>query len=59
MSAGFALVAWPAQYAATGVMTFIINQEGIVLEKDLGSETSTVAGKMTTYSPDKTWRRSQ
>ena len=36
MSAGFALVAWPAQYDATGIMTFIVNQDGIVHEKDLG-----------------------
>jgi hypothetical protein len=59
MSGGFALVAWPAQYAVTGVMTFVVNQDGIVLEKDLGSETSTVAEKMTTYNPDKTWQPSQ
>ena len=37
MSGGFALVAWPAQYDATGVMTFIVNQDGIVREKDLGA----------------------
>ena len=38
MSGGFALVAWPAQYDATGIMTFIVNGEGIVFEKDLGQE---------------------
>jgi hypothetical protein len=59
MSGGFALVAWPAQYAVTGVMTFVVNQDGVVLEKDLGNDTSTVAEKMTAYSPDKTWQRSQ
>ena len=59
MSGGFALVAWPAQYAVTGVMTFVVNQDGVVLEKDLGSDTSTVAAKMTTYSPDKSWQPSQ
>ena len=59
MSGGFALVAWPAQYAVTGVMTFMVNQDGIVLEKDLGSGTSAVAEKMTTYNPDKTWQPSQ
>ena len=37
MSGGFALVAWPAQYDATGVMTFVVNQDGIVHEKDLGA----------------------
>ena len=56
MSGGFALVAWPVQYAVTGVMTFVVNQDGIVFEKDLGSGTSAVAEKMTTYNPDKTWR---
>ena len=38
MSGGFALVAWPAQYDVTGVMTFVVNQDGIVREKDLGPE---------------------
>jgi hypothetical protein len=56
MSGGFALVAWPAQYAATGVMTFMVNQDGIVVERDLGTGTSVVAEKMTTYNPDKTWQ---
>ena len=59
MSGGFALVAWPAQYAVTGVMTFMVNQDGIVLEKDLGSGTSAVAEKMTTYNPDRTWQPAQ
>jgi hypothetical protein len=59
MSGGFALVAWPAQYAVTGVMTFMVNQDGIVLEKDLGGGTSAIAEKMTTYNPDKTWQPSQ
>jgi len=56
MSGGFALVAWPVQYAATGVMTFMVNQDGIVFEKDLGSGTGAVAEKVTTYDPDKTWQ---
>jgi hypothetical protein len=59
MSGGFALVAWPAQYAVTGVMTFVVNQDGIVLEKDLGSESNAIAEKMITYSPDKSWQPSQ
>ena len=59
MSGGFALVAWPARYAVTGVMTFVVNQDGIVFENDLGSATSAVAEKMTTYNPDKAWQRSQ
>ena len=56
MSGGFALVAWPAQYDATGVMTFIVNQDGIVRERDLGPQTDAIARKMTAYNPDKSWR---
>ena len=57
MSGGFALVAWPAQYDATGVMTFIVNQDGTVWERDLGPQTSTMARKMTVYNPDASWRQ--
>jgi len=56
MSGGFALVAWPAKYDETGVMTFIVNQDGIVRERDLGAQTDAVARKMTLYNPDKSWR---
>jgi hypothetical protein len=56
MSGGFALVAWPAQYDATGVMTFIVNQDGIVRERDLGPQTDAIARKMTVYNPDASWR---
>ena len=59
MSGGFALVAWPAQYDVTGVMTFIVNQDGIVREKDLGPQTDTIARKMTVYNPDASWRQVQ
>jgi hypothetical protein len=55
MSGGFALIAWPAQYDTTGVMTFIVNQDGAIMEKDLGADTDAVARKTTTYNPDKTW----
>ena len=57
MSGGFALVAWPAQYDVTGVMTFIVNQDGVVYEKDLGPSTTATASKMTIYNPDSSWRR--
>jgi hypothetical protein len=57
MSGGFALVAWPAQYDVTGVMTFIANQDGIVYQKDLGAETESVAKSMTRYNPDHSWVR--
>ena len=59
MSGGFALVAWPAQYDVTGVMTFVVNQDGIVHEKDLGPGTDAAAQKMTVYNPDTSWRQVQ
>jgi hypothetical protein len=52
MSGGFGLVAWPATYDATGVMTFIVNQDGVVHENDLGPETAGRAKAMTRYDPD-------
>jgi len=52
MSKGFALVAWPAQYDTTGVMTFLVNQDGAVREKDLGQGTDAAVKAMTTYNPD-------
>src|SRR5688572_19157724 len=55
MAYGFALVAWPAQYDNTGVMTFIVNQDGIVREKDLGPETDVTARAMSIYEPDVSW----
>jgi Protein of unknown function (DUF2950) len=59
MSGGFALIAWPAQYDATGVMTFLVNQDGIVLQKDLGPGTDAAARKITSYNPDASWRQAQ
>ena len=56
MSGGFALVAWPADYDTSGVMTFIVNQDGIIRQKDLGPGTDTAARKMAHYSPDASWR---
>ncbi len=55
MIGGFALVAWPAGYGETGVMTFIVNQQGRVYQKDLGADTLKAAAKMKVYDPDKTW----
>lgn len=56
MSDGFALVAWPAQYDVTGVMSFIVNQDGTVREKDLGPQTDAIARKLTAFNPDSSWR---
>ena len=53
---GFTLIAWPAQYDATGVMTFIVNLDGTVRERDLGPQTDAIARKMTVYKPDAAWR---
>jgi hypothetical protein len=55
MIGGFALVAWPAEYGETGIMTFIVNQQGRVYQKDLGPKTARTAAGMKSYGPDKTW----
>ena len=55
MIGGFAVVAYPAEYENSGVMTFIVNYEGKVFQKDLGKNTASVAKAMTEYNPDKTW----
>ena len=57
MIGGFALLAWPATYGSSGVMTFIVNHEGVVYEKDLGRDTATVASKITRFDPDPSWKR--
>jgi len=57
MIGGFALVAWPVEYRVSGVKTFLMNQEDVIYEKDLGSGTSAVAESMSTFDPDDTWRR--
>jgi len=56
LSGGFALVAWPAEYDVTGVMTFVVNQDGSVRQKDLGPGTDAAARKMTAYNPDASWQ---
>jgi hypothetical protein len=56
MMGGFALVAYPAEYGNSGVMTFVTNQDGRVYQKDLGKETKKVAEAIKLYDPDKTWQ---
>lgn len=56
MTGGFALVAYPAVYRASGVMTFVVNQLGQVYERDIGDKTAEIASQMTEYNPDKTWK---
>ena len=55
MIGGFALVASPAEYAITGIKTFIVSQDGVVYEKDLGSKTLDEFTKMDRFNPDKSW----
>jgi hypothetical protein len=57
MIGGFAVIAWPVQYADTGVKTFMVSQDGVVYEKDLGPNTAAVAAQIKTFDPDKTWEK--
>jgi hypothetical protein len=55
LTAGFALVAWPADYGASGVQTFIVNQDGVVFQKDLGEDTATLVESIQVFDPDSSW----
>jgi hypothetical protein len=57
MIGGFALVAYPAEYGVSGIMTFVVNHDGVVYEKDLGKETGKIAKAMTKFDPDETWEK--
>jgi len=57
MIGGFALVAYPAEYRNSGVMTFVVNHEGAVFQKDLGAGTAGIAGGMSSFNPDGSWKR--
>lgn len=57
MIGGFGLVAYPAEYRNSGVMTFIVNHDGTVYEKDLGPRTADIAERMTAYNPDSSWHK--
>jgi hypothetical protein len=56
MTQGFAFVAWPAEYRNSGVMTFVVNFNGVIFEKDMGLNTADLVNAMTAINPDKTWR---
>jgi DUF2950 family protein len=56
MIGGFALIAWPAEYGVSGIKTFIVNQDGIVYEKDFGPKTAALAGAITKFNPDSSWQ---
>jgi DUF2950 family protein len=55
LTRGFALIAWPAQYDVTGVMTFLVSHEGNVREKDLGADTAAAADRIRVFNPDASW----
>ena len=57
MIGGFALVAYPATYGNSGVMTFVVNHAGTVYQKDLGERTEGIAGRMRAFDPDQTWKK--
>jgi hypothetical protein len=57
MILGFALIAYPAEYGNSGVMTFMVNQEGVIYEKNLGKRTLLLAEGATLFNPDKGWKK--
>jgi hypothetical protein len=59
MTGGFAFVAYPAEYGSSGVMTFVVSEDGIVYQKDLGKKTAALAKAMKEYNPDSSWQRAE
>jgi len=59
MTAGFAFVAYPAEYRSSGVMTFIVSEDGVVYQKDLGRKTDALAKAMKEYDPNSTWQKAE
>jgi hypothetical protein len=57
MTDGFALIAWPATYGVSGIMTLQVDLDGVVFQKDLGAGTSHAAPRITRFDPDLTWAR--
>ena len=57
MIGGFAVVAYPAVYGSSGVMTFIVNHDGVVYQKNLGRETAKAATAMASFDPDASWKK--
>ena len=55
LTRGYGVVAWPAKYGNSGIKTFVINQRGLVFEKDLGADTAQLAVSIDSYNPDSTW----
>jgi len=59
MTGGFAFVAYPAEYRSSGVMTFIVNEDGVVYQKDLGNKTDVLAKAMKEYNPNSSWQKAE
>jgi hypothetical protein len=59
LTGGFALIAYPAKYRSSGVMTFIVDQDGVIYQQDLGDQTDELASKITAYNPDSSWEPAQ
>jgi hypothetical protein len=59
MLGGFALIAWPAQYGVTGIQTFMVSYDGVVYQKDLGPDTTSIAPAIDRYDPNETWVRTE
>ena len=59
MTRGFAFVAYPAEYRNSGVMTFVVNQDGVIYEKDLGQRTEALAKDMKSFDPDSSWKKTE
>lgn len=59
MTGGFAFVAYPAEYRLSGVMTFVVNEDGVVYQKDLGKKTEVLAKRIKDYNPNSTWQKSE
>lgn len=59
MTEGFAIIAYPAEYGDSGIMTFVVGSNGLVLQRDLGKKTGAVAGRIMEFNPDRTWRQAQ
>jgi hypothetical protein len=57
MTGGFAFIAWPAEYGSSGVMSFMINQDQVLVQKDLGPDTTQLVQGITQYNPDSSWQQ--
>jgi hypothetical protein len=53
----FAAIAWPAHYGETGIMTFMVNHNGVIYQRDLGPETPLLAPAITSFNPEKGWEK--